>query len=291
MYNKNFVVAVKVGGKILREVEDLVYLPFGSEYTILLKNTSTKKVKAKVSIDGKDATEDVQLVINPGESTELKRFIRNGNLEVGNAFKFIEKTAQIEAFRGNKAEDGLITVEYEFEYKYEAPKYVYRDCWGSGYDRLGGTLYHKGLLGDNSQQVFYNSVDSGCLSGNALNATYSTTSCSSDNARDIASNNSAEYSAEVKMSSGNILRSKAKSDAGITAPGQVVDQKFFTATWFVTDGVRHSMTLQLKGQTDNLKVVKQAVVVKKVQRCTMCGTNTKQTAKFCHQCGASVEIV
>ena len=289
MYNKNFVVAVKVGGKVLREVEDLVYLPFGAEYTILLKNTSTLKVKAKVSIDGQDATEDVHLVIYPGESTEVKRFIRKGNLEVGNAFKFIEKTAQIEAFRGNKAEDGLITVEYEFEKAYVPPVYtphVYRDCWG-------------GRLGGGYDQVFYNSVAGG-MANNALgqaldSSSYSMTTSDSSEALSYGAN-SAEYSAEVKCSSGNLARSATRSlvpknDAGITAPGQIVDQKFHTAAWFATDGVKHSMTLQLKGKTDNAKVVKQAVVVKKVQRCTMCGTNTKQTAKFCHQCGASVEIV
>ena len=288
MYNKNFVVAIKVGGKVLREVEDLVYLPFGAEYTILLKNTSTLKVKAKVSIDGKDATEDVHLVIYPGESTELKRFIRNGNLEVGNAFKFIEKTAQIEAFRGNKAEDGLITVEYEFEKPYVAPK-IYDDLWPYYYGRLGGH-YKGGCMGGSSHPVFYNSVSSDSLGGSMQNASYSmTTSADSD---DTMARSACNYSSEVKLKASSVTRSLVpKNDAGITAPGQVVDQKFSTASWFATDGVKHSMTLQLKGQTDNAKVVTKAVVVKKVQRCTMCGTNTKQTAKFCHQCGASVEIV
>ncbi len=265
MYNKNFVVAIKVGGKVLREVEDLVYLPFGSEYTILLKNTSTLKVKAKVSVDGTDVTENVHLVIYPGESSELKRFIRNGNLEAGNAFKFIEKTAQIESFRGNKAEDGLITVEYEFEKP--AERLLYRDCGSYGNFILGGQAPH----------IYYNSIVGDSLSGSTQ---YTLTT----------SGSSELYSAEVKTSA-NILRSRSKNEAGVTAPGQVVDQKFSTASWFMTDGVKHSMTLQLKGKTESAKVVKQAVVVKKVQRCTMCGTNTKQTAKFCHQCGASVEIV
>lgn len=275
MYNKNFVIAIKVDGKILREVEDLVYLPFGSEYTILLKNTSTLKVKAKISIDGTDVTEDVHLVIYPNKSTELKRFIRKGgHLNAGNAFKFIEKTAQIETYRGNKAEDGLITVEYEFEKPYVTPRWSYSHN------------HNNGIMGSDQHAFYTNTLCSQvCKNLSGGNLSYTTTTATANSAK--------LYPAEVKTSA-NVLRSiisVAKNEAGITAPGQVVNQKFDTAAWFDTDGVKHSMTLQLKGKTETAKVVKQAVIVKKVQRCTMCGNNTKQTAKFCHQCGASVEII
>ena len=38
MYLQKLAVAVKVNGKVLREVGDTVYIPFGSEYSILIKN-------------------------------------------------------------------------------------------------------------------------------------------------------------------------------------------------------------------------------------------------------------
>lgn len=285
MFSNNFVLAIKVNGKVLREVKDIVYLPFGSEYTILLKNTSSLKAKVKVSVDGQDVTEDVQLIIAPGETTELKRFIRNGNLEAGNAFKFIEKTSQIEEYRGNKAEDGLITVTYEFEkrypqYDYDTIRYRKSGCWGQSSDNLK----LKGLDWDTTQ--VWCSSDDGVLRSRGLVSNTlggGTTTSAAYYSSNVASNSSDSF---------QLSASAEVNDAGITAPGSVVEQKFQLTTSFVTDGVKHSMTLQLKGKAEGgTKVVKQAVVVKKVQRCTMCGTNTKQTAKFCHNCGASVQLV
>lgn len=118
MFKNNVVLAVKVDGKILREFGDTVYIPFGSEYSILLKNLSNQRVKVSVSIDGEDALDGDSLVVNANESMDLKRFVRNGNLNEGNSFKFIEKSDKIVEHRGNKADDGLITISYEFEVDY-----------------------------------------------------------------------------------------------------------------------------------------------------------------------------
>lgn len=118
MHKSNFVTAIKVGGKVLREFDNSVYVPFGSEYTILLKNLSSVRARVSVSIDGDDALDGHTLIIEAKDSIELKRFIKNGNMKTGNAFKFIEKTAKVEKHRGNRAGDGLITVTYEFESQY-----------------------------------------------------------------------------------------------------------------------------------------------------------------------------
>jgi len=118
MYDSKFVACVKANGKILREVNDMVYVPFGTEFSILLKNLNTAKAKVKVFIDGDDATEATQLVIESttgNNSLELTRFIKNGNLNSGNRFKFIERTRSIKEHRGIRDEDGLIRVEFEFE--------------------------------------------------------------------------------------------------------------------------------------------------------------------------------
>lgn len=277
MFSNNFVVAVKVNGKVLREVQDIVYLPFGTEYTILLKNTSPQRAKVKVSIDGNDATEGTILVVDGNDSLELKRSIKNGNFEVGNAFKFIEKTAKIEQHRGNKAEDGLLTVAFEFERK---PSPL-ADWSTVRYRGLGG-----GCHGYN------NLLSNASLQGSTQVSYSATASCASDEAPTATASLTMDWmDAEQERS---IVRSKgavAQNTAGITAPGQIVEQAFRQVADFVTDGVKHSLTLQLKGKTDAAVEVTKPVVVKKVQRCTMCGTNTRQTAKFCHECGASVELV
>ena len=44
MYESKLAAAIKVNGKVLREFnKDTVYIPFGSEYSILLKNLNTKR--------------------------------------------------------------------------------------------------------------------------------------------------------------------------------------------------------------------------------------------------------
>src|SRR4051812_35487175 len=107
MFSNKFVAAIKVDGKILRELKDSVYIPYGSEYSILLKNLESRKASVSVSIDGVDVGEGVTFVVEPNSELELKRFVKNKNLTEGNAFKFIERTEQIEEHRGVKLEDGL----------------------------------------------------------------------------------------------------------------------------------------------------------------------------------------
>ena len=115
MYNQKLVASIKTKGKILREFKDTVYIPFASEYSILLKNLTTVRAVVNVFIDGENAVPG-GLVIDPGRSVDLERWIKNGNLSEGNRFKFIERTAKIEEGpRGIKEEDGLIRVEYQFE--------------------------------------------------------------------------------------------------------------------------------------------------------------------------------
>lgn len=264
MFSKNLVMAVKVGGKVLREFDGTVALPFGSEYTILLKNLSTQRASVKVSIDGQDATDGVSLIINAGESLELKRFVKNGNLNAGNAFKFIEKTAQIEAYRGNKAEDGLLTVTYEFENVYAS----FNDPYKGLVEKLGGSSWST-----TTTQTSLN-YDGKLIRG------------SSSSAQQYASNCIMKMSATASAKNSTL-----QNTAGITAPGSIVEQEFQTVYGFRGDGYKHTMTMKMIGSVKGREPVKEAVVVKKLQRCLMCGTNTKQTAKFCHNCGASVQII
>lgn len=115
MYNDKLVVAVKANGRILREQNDTVFVPFGTEYTLLIKNLSGVRACLDIEIDGDNIT-DSGLMVNAGETLELERSIKNGNLLKGNRFKFIERTGAIESGpRGIKLEDGLIRVAFEFE--------------------------------------------------------------------------------------------------------------------------------------------------------------------------------
>jgi hypothetical protein len=115
MYQNKIVACIKVGGRILREDGGIVILPFGSEYSLLVKNLNSVRAKINVTIDATDATEGCCLVVGPHATLELERFIKNSNMESGNRFKFIERTEQIEEHRGINAEDGLIQIAYQIE--------------------------------------------------------------------------------------------------------------------------------------------------------------------------------
>ncbi len=101
MYKRNFVVVVKCNGAILREREGgTVYLPFGSQYSILLKNKHVRKASVSIEVDGKDVLNGHNLIMNPNTDSEVKGFMRN--MSKTNKFKFINKTKQIQRHRGEK---------------------------------------------------------------------------------------------------------------------------------------------------------------------------------------------
>ena len=115
MYNQKLVASIKANGKVLREFKDTVYIPFGSEYSFLIKNLNTQRAVVNVFIDGENVVPG-GLVIDPGRTVDLERWIKNGNLSEGNKFKFIERTSAIEnGPRGIKLEDGLVRIEFQFE--------------------------------------------------------------------------------------------------------------------------------------------------------------------------------
>ena len=143
MYQSKMVVAIKSAGKILRESGDTCYLPFGCEYSLLIKNLNIVRAKVKISIDGEDVTDGVSLVVNANSSIDLERFICNGNTEQGNRFKFIERTAAVEEHRGVQAEDGLVRVEFEFE---RQPEYHYLSGNYEAYRHTKG-ITRNGLVG------------------------------------------------------------------------------------------------------------------------------------------------
>ena len=115
MYQEKMAFAIKVDGKILREFGETVYVPFGSEYSILVKNLNAVRALVTIEIDGSSITDGVRLVVGPNESIDIERSIKNGNLTAGNKLKFIEKTQEISDFRGDRIDDGLVRITYEFE--------------------------------------------------------------------------------------------------------------------------------------------------------------------------------
>jgi hypothetical protein len=270
MYNNKLAVAVKSAGKVLREFKDTVYVPFGTEYSILIKNLNTVRASVTVSIDGQNATEGVSLIINANSELDLMRFIKNGNLTEGNRFKFIERTANIEKHRGVGVEDGLIRVEFEFERALQSSP----DWW---YHKIGGPVY--GAVDHTYRpDTMYNAVAQTPPTKGLIQSSGDTTP---------------QYMNTVTASalSAQTFDSYVPNDAGITVPGSLSSQSFSTVNSFYGTGVKEVIVLKMLGEDPSGQPVVQPVTVKAKPVCTTCGKHNKATAKFCSECGTSLTIV
>ena len=286
MYESKLAVAIKSNGKVLREFnKETVYIPFGSEYSVFIKNLNSVKALVKIEIDGTDATNGTGLIVPANSEVDLERFIKDGNFDLGNRFKFIERSAAIENFRGVGVEDGLIRIEFQFEKLQPAfqipttwvtPKYPqYPNPWDSN-------PYYGGYCGSPQIGTPLRSFGGGGT----------TTSCTL-----TTSTNTTHPGVPVNMvdhSYGdmqNVFTANAVNDAGITVPGSVSDQKFVAGSWFPLEETKHVMVFKLLGETIKGKAIAKPVTVKAKPKCVTCGRHNKATAKFCANCGTSLEIV
>lgn len=269
MYSNKMAVAIKTNGRVLRENKETVLVPFGSEYQITLKNLNSVRAIVNIFIDGDNVVEG-GLVLDAGQSVDLERSIRSGNLNEGNRFKFIERTAAIEdGPRGIKLEDGVIRVEYQFEMP-----------------RMNSTLYRgrslssysKGIGGSSSYDVngALRSID-WSKNGGAM-AQYTSASV-----QNYMSDNNLQNSS-------NVHDGAAKNDAGITVPGSKSTQTFTAVTMGALDPQKHVIVLKLLGETTDNKPVMQPVTVQQKPECVTCGHKNKAHSKFCSQCGTALEI-
>ena len=273
MYANKLVASLKANGKILREFKDNVYVPFGSEYSFLLKNLNTKRALVNVFIDGEDMTPG-GLVINAGQEIDLERSIKNGNLKEGNKFKFIERISSIEDYRGVKLEDGLIRIEFQFELYDMNQFFINNSHWNNDVYRKS---IMRGIGGDTfgvpqgSSGATYSSV-----SGSAGGFRYTSISASG------ATTNSMNVSAQSQSVPAN--------DVGITVAGSKSEQRFTTTSMGVLEAEKHSIIFMVLGETEDNKPVLQPVNVKMKPKCTSCGKQNKATNKFCSECGTSLEL-
>lgn len=267
MYANKAAVAIKVNGRVLREHKDTVYIPFGSEYSILIKNLNSKRAIFNVFIDGENVVPG-GLVLNAGQEIDLERSIKNNNLKEGNKFKFIERTSDIEEYRGIKLEDGLVRIEYQFEIDYPKPlpyrptPYTPAPSWPydkTGYPYTGPIWTTNSVIGSDRAMM------------SASNA--------------VGSCNMAVGSAATSMAA-----SASINDAGITVPGSKSEQKFRSVSGFTLEPEKHVMVFKILGETAENKPVTAPVTVKHKPKCVTCGTTNKATAKFCSKCGTALEI-
>lgn len=309
MYNEKLAVAIKSAGKVLREFKDTVYVPFGAEYSIFIKNLNSVRALVKVSIDNQQVDQSGDgFVIGANDTLDLERFLKNGNLKQGNRFKFIERTGKIEQHRGIGIEDGLIRVEFQYEKVlpkveevHHHVKHIYHDDYWDGYYRpYRRPFYYHTFLSDNSGGCYGGSNG---LVGSTLTSTAGARGISGSAGQDFASNTGGETSSSESevvqcnyLSSGNGLPQNAVMDsmineAGITVAGSKSDQQFTMVSSFPLLDETHVIVLKLLGETAKGKKIVQAVTVKSKQKCPTCGHVNKANAKFCTECGTALGLL
>lgn len=299
MYSQKLAAAIKVNGRVLREHKDTVYIGFGSEYTILIKNLNTVRALVNIYIDG-DNIVPGGLVLNAGQEIDLERSVKNGNLNSGNKFKFIERTGAVEEHRGVKLEDGLIRIEHQFEIP--RPVINIAPVWNTYKNTTGDYVYPAGLTSEYPGVVdkYSNSKTTGGWI-QASGATFSQVNVggvlrgvdysageATKSAAAQAINQVAPQASE--MHDGMATMDSYFNDVGITVPGSKSEQKFQTTYMGAMDPQVHNMVIRLLGETPNNKPVEKPVTVKSKQKCDTCGHLNRATANFCTKCGTSLKL-
>ena len=280
MYNSKMVVAIKHNGKILRETKDMVHLPYGSEFSVLVKNLNSKRAKFKLSIDGTDALDDTEIIVNANSETEIKRFIRNGNMDEGNAFRFIERTATIEEGpRGIKIDDGIVRVEFWFEQ--DNPEININDIYWDNHHYYQQPFYTNSITRSGFGPLMGSPGISGSMSASASIATSATLN--------QVSQTNASFSA-TSASAQNLADAALKNDVGITVPGSKVGQKFTTVYGFNSEVNSQTIILRLIGVVGSVEISKPVTVDHKPE-CVTCGKIIKATSAFCPACGTALTLL
>lgn len=283
MYQKKFAVALKsANGRVLREFDgDKVYVPFGGEYSVFLKNMHGRRAIAQVSIDGVDVGNGMTFVVPAHGQLEVERFIKNGNLHEGNRFKFIERTGQVAAHRGVDVEDGLIRVTFQLEK--EQPR-IRTDYYWHGHDiKKGPPIY------DTSTDV-YRGIAPRTFSDTTKSFT------SGGGSRGIeCSTASASTGSEMPRMKGLLgdvnIGASIGNEVGVTAPGSISGQEFTISDNFPLENEKTVFVLQILGETEDNQYIRKPVTVKTRPQCSQCGTWNKYDAKFCVECGSGLRIV
>ena len=308
VYQKDskFVAVITCNGKILRDFKNdednyQVKLPFGSEYGIRLKNLNTTKCAFSVYIDGEDVLNGSRIILNPNESHDLEGFMDNNIVK--NKFKFIEKTKKISEYRGDKIDDGMIRIEYQFEKKpaviekkpiVEPWKYPY--TWNEewtvsnsddrpekfrGFSISQDSTDNDSLGEEPTSKGIYNGPTS--HEGSPCNINLS---CNTNYSR---------QNVNARMQTNSVIRSMSNSqpepenEDGITVKGSQTNVQYKTGWLGEMEEVKHVMVLTLSGyKEEGKKKVAKAITVKDKIKCPTCGTKNKSSNKFCSECGTSL---
>lgn len=267
MFKEGLVAVIVANGKIVREMNSggtsTVYLPFGSEYSIRFKNNDSRRAAVNVTIDDRDVLGGRRLVVDPNSESEIEGFLEASGNIAKNAFRFIEKTDKIRDHRGDKINDGIVRIEFQYENPpYRSPQLDRYD------DYLGRYPKPRPMWQNSNSNVLRKSrgIETPTTGGFVGPAGFAAPS--------------AGFQCNVR----NDSESLDFNDAGITVAGSHVNQHFGTTTLGSLDSTKHVIVFELRGAKTNGQPIVQPVLSRQKVQCPTCGKHCKSSAKFCAEC-------
>lgn len=260
VYKNNFIAVVRYKGRIMRDVDGTVRLPFGSEYSIRLKNKDSRTAVVRIEVDGEDVMGGHRYIV-PGNSTrDLDGFLKG--LKATHKFRFIKKTKEISRFRGDRIDDGIIRIEFWYEQTAQVTPWV--TVYPNTYYHLNDFTFtdNSGGTGGPTQQ-FYTQTAADISS----NLKSSTVACS----HEVAT---------------------PKSDEGITVKGTKANQNFQYGSTGVLETQSSVIVIRLKGQVKRkgkVKKIRKPITVRTRIQCPTCGRRWKSHLKFCGNCSTALD--
>ncbi len=278
MYSNKFVACIMVDDEVVREIRkganDVVFLPFGTDYHIRLKNLDYRRAVVSISIDGDDVLDGSRLVVEGNSTTDLKGHLDSKTNKARNAFRFIEKTERVSEHRGDHVDDGLVRVEVQFEEDLPQVEQVIK--WPITPHPQPWYPYHPGPWhggGICRGQSFSYSGD--CEINNLQ--------CSTNVGEPTMDANIEDVDLTNLDSIGDATN--VFNDAGITVTGGLVGQVFTTTFVRKLSSDKVVLVFKLQGKKSDSKPVVKPLLVKSKIECHTCGEKCKSGVKYCPECG------
>lgn len=205
-----------------------VYIPFNSEYKILIKNQNNARIKINAELDGTDIT-STGLVLNALDSIYLERFV------TGEGKKFLFVPVDNDAVGDPTAkENGILRIKIAKEKPIDIDnKTIIHNHHYYNYNRSIWDDFNKGIW-NREPTVWggpydYSAADNNVLYGSNTN-----------------------MSASFSASSISDLHSKGESSIGATIEGAKSDQVFSSTAWNGDNGTSYTFVFKLLGVSSEL---------------------------------------
>ena len=243
MHYEQYVVAVTdTNGKSFREFESektyngrksKVFLPFDSEYKLLIKNNSDRRIKLSIDIDGTTVS-GRGLIMSAYETDSIERFV-----DVARKFKFVRKNDE-RVSDPTSVDNGFLRIRIEKEV---APTNVFN--FVEPQVKTSGGIFPRDM--DTSTWIGTNM--NGCITTTTTACNYSSGPISHTHKCSFAgSRGRGRGIAPRRASSEAKVKSLLNEQSGATVEGNASSQIFTTTIWNGTDGPICEFIFRLLGQ-------------------------------------------